>query len=117
MNKLKDFITIHGELGRKEYFILLIQLTVGYYLLIILATIIMIIISSLVINENSIWSELFAIIFILILISATIFNILASLFMILRRARQTSYFILWLIVGVLVPFGSIIIGLIPAKKA
>jgi hypothetical protein len=42
---------------------------------------------------------------------------LASLFMILRRARQTSYFILWLVVGILVPFGSIIIGLIPAKKA
>jgi hypothetical protein len=116
--KLADFITIHGDLGRRKYFVLLIELTIAYYSLLVLATLIVIIVSSLInVNETTVWSQLVAIIYIITIVLATVFTALSSLFLILRRARQTNLFILWLIVGVIMPFGSIVIGFIPANKA
>lgn len=55
------------------------------------------------------------ILFCLLLISILYFVIMA-IGIIIRRAHDTEHSMLWMIIGLFVPFGYVIIGFIPSKK-
>lgn len=110
---MKNLFTIYGTIGRRDYFRYLLIL----YAVLAFSGLFYILFVDAVASQaevNTLMQYLILVLSIaLILIYLTI-SVL-SLFLLIRRARQTSSMALWIVIGLLIPFGFIFVGLIPSK--
>lgn len=112
---MKDIFNYNGTIGRKQYFI-----KQGLLLLVfIFIYIVYVGFLSLIPNDvNETTGLNVVLIGSLVFIGViAIMYIIASLFLAMKRARDTGSFVLWITLAILLPFGSIIVCLIPPAPA
>lgn len=108
MNNLFNY---NGTIRRKQYFIkqaiLLVSLTVYLYVYALLTL-------WLIPNDpDNIMVTVIVISLLLLTLIVGIVYFVVTLFLVIKRARDTGSFVLWVTVAILIPFGNIIVGLIP----
>jgi len=111
---MKNIFTIYGTLNRKDYFK---YIAILYVTSILSAVAYIAFIEAIAIEAE--FNTLLQFISLLITIALLTFYAIGgvlSLFWLIRRARQAGNMALWIIIGILIPFGFIIVGLIPPNK-
>jgi len=104
-------------MSRKQYWKFLLLLNVGWYVFVIIFSLALDLIGSLFDFEksNGMLPSIIAIILIIMLIGSLIYWVIMSIFIYLRRGRDIGNDILWALIALLIPFGFIVLGLIPSK--
>lgn len=108
---MHNLFSYNGTIGRKQYFIKQALLLIAF----VAYTIVAIVFSELLSNGSN-ESAFISWVLLVVFLASVIVSILwfvASLFLAMKRARDTGSFVLWITIAILVPFGYIIVGLIP----
>lgn len=110
---MKNIFTIYGTLGRKEYFKYFAILYGSF----IISSVLYLLFLEAIAAEAEFNSVLQYVALVVTIVFLAVYAIggVVSLFWLIRRARQTSNMALWIVIGILVPFGFIVVGLIPPK--
>ncbi len=111
---MKNRFTIYGTLGRRDYFKYFAILYGSF----IVSSIVYLLFLEAIAAETEFNTALqyVALIVTIILLIVYAVGSIVSLFWLIRRARQAGNMALWIIIGILVPFGFIIVGFIPPKN-
>lgn len=108
---MQNLFNYNGTIGRKQYFI---KQAIFLVVFLLIFTVYLSLVSLLPKDAKETVALNIALIGSLVLmLGVTIIYIIASLFLVMKRARDTGSFVLWITIAILVPFGYIIVGLIP----
>lgn len=114
---MKLFISPYGVMSRKQYWKTFLLLNGGWYLFVIIFALGLDLLENLFDLEkyNGVLSSIIAIFLIIMLIGSLIYLAIMSIFIYLRRGRDIGNDILWALIALLIPFGFIVLGIIPSK--
>lgn len=104
-----------GKLNRSSYWKTLLLILVCLVFSSALFTFLSDIQNADVAGASSLSISLAIIFFVLLVISAVYFSV-ALIGAIIRRAHDTNNSMMWIILGLFIPFGFMLIGLVPSQK-
>ena len=104
--QMNTLLSPYGRINRAMYWKTIIVLYVGYLLAVFLA--------AMVLESNVNDAAVFMAVIGLIFLAFAYFYV--SLVLFLKRGRDAGNAVLWAAIGLIVPFGFIIVGILPSKK-
>lgn len=108
-------IKFSGRIDRSTYWKAIVFLLVG---LILLSSLLLILldIQNAELSGASAFNQILAVVFLILLIMVGLFFSVAFIGTVIRRAHDTNNSMLWIFLGLFIPLGFVILGLVPSRK-